>query len=129
MASAVQGRGDSNPVVADGEPLPPGIVALLDEASAVAGGGVQYLLASVVLLDVADAPERLASEVADRVRPFHWIREGPVMRQAVLQDAADLGALAIVRSRSCARSNQVATRRALLWDLAVRLAADGIDTS
>lgn len=115
-----------NPQPADGAPLPPGIVAAVDEAAAEVGGGVHYLIAAAVVLEHGPITSDLVDMVATRQRGFHWHREGPTMRTSILDLIEEHGVVTHVRVRATARRRQVATRAQLLAKVSRLLVSDGV---
>jgi hypothetical protein len=115
-----------NPTPADDEPFPNGIVAAIDEAAAVAGGGVHYLLTSAVIVETDRIRPDLLALVASRSRTFHWRNEGPSMRDRMISLIEEHGVVAHVRVRATSRRGQVRARRELLGGLARDLAREGI---
>lgn len=115
-----------NPTPADGRGFPPGIVAAIDEAAAMIGGGVHYLLTSAVILETELILQDLLSLVASRSRAFHWRDEGPQMRDRMMTLIEEHGVLAHIRVRATSRRGQVRARRELLAAVALDLGRDGI---
>lgn len=116
-----------NPIPADGEAVPPGLVAVIDEAAAEVDGGVHYLIASAIILEHADITERLVAMVASRTRGFHWLREGPAMRTRMFDLIEEHGVVAHVLVRATARRRQVQARAALLSAASSLLVDEGVD--
>ena len=116
-----------NPRPADGAPLPPGLIAAVDEATAEVGGGVHYLIAAAVVLDHRPVTADLVALVALRQRGFHWHREGTTKRSSMLDLIEAHGVVAHVRVRATARRRQVATRAHLLAEVSWLLVADGVE--
>ena len=89
-----------NPAPADGQPFPAAIVAAIDEAAAVAGGGVHYLLTSAVIVESDRIRPDLLTLVASRSRTFHWRNEGPAMRDRMISLIEEHGVVAHVRVKA-----------------------------
>ncbi len=115
-----------NPTTADGEAIPTGLVAVVDEAAAEVGGGVHYVLASAVLIEAEEVREVLVDLVSTRMRGFHWHREGPQMRRRMVTLIETHGVVAHVHVRAAARVGQVRVRRELLAGVATVLADEGV---
>ncbi len=71
-------------------------VFALDESTPELPNGIAYVMTGVVLLaDEASAREAARAVLpADRVNPFHWHREGPVARAAMISCPVETGAVA-----------------------------------
>ncbi|WP_419853918.1 hypothetical protein [Candidatus Poriferisodalis sp.] len=112
--------------LSDGKPIHGDLVAVIDESSPEAGGGIYYIVAAVVIFDWPDVRERVENVVGGRTSHFHYRSEG---REAIGRMAAVLeesGALASVLWRSVGRRHQVEARRDLLAVHARQLASDGV---
>ena len=116
----------SNPLPADGQPIPEGLVAAVDETVAELHGGVTYVLAAVVFGEAQAARLDIQHLTADRTRPFHWYREGPKTRDAAVKLIATHATATAVLARRAGRHAQVATRATLLAELAADLANKGV---
>ena len=113
--------------LADGQPFHGQMVAAIDESARMARSGIYYVVCSVAILDPANAARLLRKVVGERERPFHFVEEGPAAIERMLSfiEATELVATSLWRS--VGRRGQVAARRDLLRELALRCAHDGID--
>lgn len=116
----------TNPVPPDG-PIPAGISAGIDETVIYHGSGVTYVLACVVFLDARAARRALQQLTANRKRPFHWRKEGPILREAAVTLLEDHIAATYLLAQPVGRRQQVTARRKLLACLVAELTNDGID--
>ena len=116
----------SNPLTADGQPIPDGLIAAVDETVVEQQGGVTYVLAAVVFGDAHAALQDAKSLTANRTRPFHWHREGPTTR-ATAVELIDRHAIATrIVARRAGRQSQTAARGELLTELVAELANAGV---
>ena len=117
----------SNPVSADGQPIPDGLVAAIDETVPQVQGGVTYTLVATIFRDVQDARRDIQDLTAGRTRPIHWHREGPTIREAAfgLIEHHVIEGRALARRAS--RVGQVSARAVLMAELVVDLASYGVD--
>lgn len=90
------------------------IVAVVDESSPVAGAGIAYLISTAIVVEPIDAAAACRQVIGERVRPFHWHREGPKAREGMLELVNDRVIEVFCQYRSVPRSGQVAGRRAIL---------------
>ena len=118
----------SNPLPSDGQPIPEGLVAAVDETVAELQGGVTYVLAAVIFdFNGAHAARQDAEALtADRTRRFHWHREGPTTRNAAVELIAKHAIATKILARRAGRRAQTATRAALLTELVAELASEGV---
>ena len=116
----------SNPLPADGQPIPEGLVAAVDETVAELQGGVTYVLAAVIFSEAHAARRDIQSLTADRTRPFHWHREGPTTRSAAVELIAKHAIATKIIAQHAGRQAQTATRATLLAELATGLANEGV---
>ena len=116
----------TNPLPADGQPIPEGLVAAVDETVAELHGGVTYVLAAVIFNEAQAGRLDIQHLTADRVRPFHWYREGPTTRDAAVKLVATHGIATVILAQRAGRHVQVATRATLLAELATELANEGV---
>lgn len=106
------------------------VFAVLDESTPELPSGVAYVLSGVVL--VADeARARQAARAAlppDRRNPFHWHREGPAARAAMMLCLIEVGAVAHVYVHyPTARRRQERARAISLAALVPDLVAEGAE--
>ncbi len=116
----------SNPIPADGQPIPEGLVAAIDETVVELQGGVTYVLAAVIFDEAHAARQDAEALTADRTRPFHWHREGPTTRHAAIKLIATHAIATRILARRAGRHAQTATRATLLIELATDLANEGV---
>lgn len=107
----------------------PKVIASCDETTPEGPKGVFYVVvAAVVLVDEAEAGaalERLLPE--GRRRPFHWNREGPTARSAMLQTIGEIGVVSHVCVHyPTGRRRQEGARARCLDHLTQALVDDGI---
>lgn len=117
------------PEVADGAPIHGDLVAAIDESSPQnRAGGVSYVVAVAAMFEPARARELLDGLFgAERRRPFHWEREGPVARQRIIDIAADVGVSATAYFSHVSRKGQVHTRTEMIDRIVREVSADGVD--
>ena len=113
--------------LADGQPYHGQSVAVVDESARRAGAGIYYVICAVAILEPADTARLALEVVGERKRPFHFAKEGVQAIERMLSFIEATELLATVLWRSVARRDQVAARRDLLTELALRCAHDGID--
>lgn len=116
----------SNPVVADGHPIPGGVVAAVDETVVELQGGVTYVLASVIFADAQAASRDMQTLTADRTRPLHWHKEGPRIREAAVDHIEAHAAGTRILAQRAGRQAQTRTRATLLSELVTELAGVGV---
>ena len=116
----------SNPLPADSEPIPEGLVAAVDETVAELQGGVTYVLAAVIFGEAGAARKEIQALTADRTRPFHWHREGPTNRSAAVKLLSAHAITTTILAQRAGRHAQTETRAALLAQLVIELADDGV---
>ncbi len=116
----------NNPLPADGQPIPEGLVAAVDETVAELRGGVTYVLAAVIFSDSRAAHQDIQTLTAHRIRPFHWHTEGPTTRNAAVNLIEKHAIATKILARRAGRNAQTATRATLLTELAAELANEGV---
>ena len=116
----------SNPLPADGQPIPEGLVAAVDETVVELQGGVTYVLAAVIFGEACAARQDARTLTANRTRPFHWHREGPTARNAAVRFIATHAIATKILARRAGRHAQTAARAALLTELVAELANEGV---
>ena len=114
------------PVLADGSPYH-GAVAVMDESAHRAGAGIYYNLTVVQVPDTAAVLRDLGRVTGERRRPFHSSEEGPEAIQRMMDLVESAGLAGTSLWTSVGRTGQVAARRRLLREHALRCAADGVD--
>jgi len=117
----------SNPLPADGQPIPEGLVAAVDETVVELQGGVTYVLAAVIFSESQAACQDIQSLTANRTRPFHWHREGPTTRTAAVKLVATHAIATKILARRAARHAQTATRATLLAQLVTEISGEGVE--
>ena len=116
----------SNPVVADGHPIPEGVIAAVDETVVELQGGVTYVLVSVIFADAQAASRDMQTLTADRTRPLHWHREGPRIREAAVEHIEAHAATTRILAQRSGRQAQTRTRATLLAQLVTELTGEGV---
>lgn len=101
----------NNPLPADGQPIPEGLVAAVDETVAELRGGVTYVLAAVIFSDSRAAHQDIQTLTAHRIRPFHWHTEGPTTRNAAVNLIEKHAIATRILARRAGRNAQGVTRR------------------
>lgn len=97
--------------LADGRPIEGEFIAVVDETIPTMGGGVIYVLTTAVMFEPATMQTALSTlfdDTPNRVRAFHWHKEGPVARQKILDIIINGGVVAHSRYQPAARTKQVA---------------------
>jgi hypothetical protein len=117
------------PDVADGSPISGDLVAVVDESSPQnAAGGVSYVVAVAAMFEPAQASASLNGLFeADRRRPFHWEREGPIARNRIIEIASEIGVSATAFFSHVSRKGQKHTRTEIVDRIARLVAADGVE--
>jgi len=106
------------------------VLAVLDESTPAHPDGLVYVIAGVVLLEDEHAAATAARAVlpAGRTNPFHWHREGPRARRAMIGSLCRMGAVAHVGAEPGVRpKRQEPAREAVLRRLLPRLLHEGAD--
>ena len=116
----------SNPLPADGQPIPEGLVAAVDETVVELDGGVTYVLAAVIFSHAQAACRNIQHLTAERTRHFHWYSEGPTIRDDVVKLVATHAVAVLLLAQRAGRHMQVATRATLLAELTNELADEGV---
>lgn len=104
--------------------------AVLDESTPELPDAIAYVMTGVVLLADEQAAREAVRAVlpAHRVNPFHWHRDGPVARAAMIACLADTGAVAhVVIHSPTGRRRQEAARARALGLLVPGLVAEGAE--
>ncbi len=117
----------SNPLPADGQPIPGSLIAAVDETVAELHGGVTYVLAAVIFSEPHAARQDAEALTANRIRPFHWHREGPAIRNAAVELIAAHAIATKILAQRAGRHAQTATRAALLNELVTELGSEGVE--
>lgn len=107
--------------------MPDGLTAVLDETAPADKGGIYYVVAAAVLLD-ANVARGLLDEVLprNRVRPFHWAREGRQARLRMLDLIESSGAVAhVVVHYPTGRRRQEQARTAAIAELIPLIVSEG----
>ena len=117
----------SNPIPADAQPIPEGLVAAIDETVAELQGGVTYVLTAVIFDGAYAARQDIQVLTADRTRPFHWRREGPTNRKAAVELIATHATAIKINARRGGRKAQSAARAELMTELVTELANEGVN--
>ncbi len=109
------------PNLADGLHVTGGLIAVVDETSPEVGAGVYYVMTTAVMLDPSAIGAQLDGFFVDtpnRVRGFHWHKEGTKARQRMIDLTISNGIVAHSRYQSVARNKQIEARQTLLVHLA-----------
>jgi|GEM_PF-1138212 len=122
---SVSGPEPPPPRHADGQPLRPGLVAVVDETRPQIQGGQHYVLTASVLLDADEVIERLRVIFAGRTRQFHWHKEGVQKKTAMVTLIEELGVVAHARYQITAPKRQTQARNELLAAIALDVHHDG----
>ena len=106
-----------------------GLIAVADETEIQCGDSLTYVLAAVLLSDGANAAQAMRELVSgpDRVRDFHWKKEGPKNRDGSLQLIRQHATGIHVLAQTTSRGGNEDARAALLTELLDRLANDDVD--
>jgi len=102
--------------------------ALFDESVPLVGVDYAYLVVATILIDddEAEVKKAIARVVGDRLRGFHWVDEGLVVRDRMLDCLIELGACAhIVVHHPTGRYRQEQARSAALRHLLPLVLAEG----
>ena len=116
----------TNPVPADGQPIPEGMVAVVDETVAELQGGVTYVLAAVTFADAQAARQDIRVLTAGRTRSFHWHREGPSTREAAIERLEAHAVATRTLAGRAGRQAQTGARAKLMSELVTDLADAGV---
>lgn len=93
------------------------MIAVIDETSPEVGGAILYAVVSCVMIeDEAAAKQACAGVIGDRQRSFHWNKEGPNAREAMVRCMESVGVLARAVVVQCGRKSQEAARAVALAD-------------
>ena len=105
------------------------MIAVIDETTPEVGGAILYTVVSVITLeDEATACSVLRRAIPDgRVRPFHWSREGPAAKAAMVHCLTQLGVVAHGVVVACGRTNQEAAPAVALSETVGLVVAEGCD--
>ncbi len=113
--------------LADGQPIVGDLVGLVDESGHEARGGVYYVVGAAVVVQPAEVAGLLQALVAERTNVVHWAREGPAMRQRLLDLMCDSVAAARVLWSATGRTGQVVARAQLLTGIATWANGEGVE--
>ena len=116
----------SNPTPSDGQLIPEGIVAAVDETVIELQGGVTYVLAAVILADAPTARQDMQALTINRTKPLHWHREGPEIREAAVEHIQRHAAATKILAQRAARHAQTTTRAKLLAELVAELVSESV---
>ena len=116
----------TNPVPADGQPIPEGMVAGVDETVAELQGGVTYVLAAVTFADAQAARQDIRVLTAGRTRSFHWHREGPSTREAAIERLEAHAVATRALAGRAGRQAQTGARAKLMFELVTDLTEAGV---
>ena len=108
------------------------MIAVIDESTPEAGGGVFYVVTAGIVFDenveVARAAMRNVIDAPGRTRSFHWHREGSTVRGAMCAAIEQLGVVAHVTvGHPTARHGQERARALALARMLPQLLGDGVD--
>lgn len=113
----------------DDDPIPPGLIGVIDETTPADRHGLYYVVScGVIVTDaVTDARQALRSTIGQRQRLFHWHTEGIEARRRMLACIGDLGVVAQAGVHyPTGRRGQERARRIILSDLIVELIYEGV---
>ena len=116
----------SNPKPADGQPIPEGLIAAVDETVVELQGAVTYVLVAVVFCEHQAALQDIQALTAGRKRPLHWHKEGSTIRKEAVELIEKHVITSVVLARRAGRRSQIKARAEILAELAVKLAAEGV---
>ncbi len=113
--------------VSDGRPIVGDVLVVIDESSPNnQAGGVAYVVTAAALLSVPDVVAGLTDMFpASRKRPFHWAKEGPEARNAILDVIVSTGVVAVAHCAHVSRRGQLPVRLEMLADLSGWAAIEG----
>lgn len=115
------------PEVADGEPYAGDLVAVVDESAHRAGSGLYYVVGAAVVLSPSAVTDDLKALVSTRTNPIHWSREGPAMREAVIEILCTSAVAAVAHWSSTGRRGQLGVRADLLARIVTWAHHEGVD--
>lgn len=103
------------------------LIVVIDESSPNDGaGGVAYVVVAAALMVPVGLAAKLRETIGvDRVRPFHWTKEGKVARRAIIDLAIEEGVIALAFCKHIGRRGQVAARQRIISELSTWAAAEG----
>lgn len=105
---------------ADGLPIKGDVVVVADESTPETAAGVLYVVGAAALVDPFAVRLELDGMFdAPRKRPFHWVGEGVIAKQRIVDVITAAGVVAVANVRQVGRRGQVAAR-----DDMVRLVAE-----
>ncbi len=113
--------------IADGRPINGDLLIVIDESSpSNNAGGVAYVVAAAAMFTVPEVLGGLDQLFpATRKRPFHWAREGPEARHAILDVIIAGGVVAVAHCSHVSRKKQLSVRLGMLGDVSVWAASEG----
>ena len=110
----------SRVVPADGLPIEGDVVVVADESTPETAAGVLYVVGAAALIDPAAVRLELHGMFeAPRKRPFHWVGEGVIAKQRIVDVITTAGFVAVANVRQVGRRGQMTAR-----DDMVRLVAE-----
>lgn len=107
------------------------MLGLIDESAPESVRGLHYVIGAAVLIDpgqAVNARERITKLTGFRQNPFHWAREGPEKRMAMVEllGTLEVGVFATIHPPVAARRQEHARGRSLRQLVAV-LSSEGVD--
>ena len=117
----------SNPVPADEQPIPDGVIAAVDETVIEQQGGVTYCLVAAIFNRPHIARRDMGAVTDCRTRPLHWHKEGPRNRETAVKCCETHVDVIIVIVQRAGRRAQTTARATLLSELITELADEGIE--
>lgn len=113
--------------IADGRPINGDLLIAIDESSpSNHAGGVAYVVAAAAMFTVPEVLGGLDQLFpGTRKRPFHWAREGPEARHAILDVIIAGGVVAVAHCSHVSRKKQLSVRLGMLGDVSVWAASEG----
>jgi hypothetical protein len=113
--------------ISNGRPISGDMLVVIDESSPDnQAGGVAYVVTAAAMLAVPEVVTGLTEMLpASRKRPFHWAKEGPAARKAIIDVIISTGVVAVAHCAYVSRRGQLPVRLEMLADLSSWAAIEG----
>ena len=113
--------------ISDGRPINGDMLVVIDESSPDnQAGGVAYVVTAAAMLAVPEVVSGLTEMFSSsRKRPFHWAKEGPAARKAIIDVIISTGVIAVAHCAHVSRRGQLPVRLEMLADLSGWAAIEG----